>query len=126
MSNGKEYVRGLRDVAACQTRISFVDPLGALYYVGYDLDRLLGRVCYEEVIHLLLYKKLPNQKELDELKSTLTSEMKLPKEVIQTIQEAPKSSHPMEILRTEISHLGMFDPNPKDKSESANIQRALS
>jgi citrate synthase len=126
MSNGKEYVRGLRDVAACQTRISFVDPLGALYYVGYDLDRLLGRVCYEEVIHLLIYKKLPNQQELDELKSILTSEMKLPKEVIQSIKEAPKSSHPMEILRTEISHLGMFDPNPKDKSESANIQRALS
>jgi citrate synthase len=126
MSNGKEYVRGLRDVAACQTRISFVDPLGALYYVGYDLDRLLGRVCYEEVIHLLLHKKLPNQQELDELKAAITSEMKLPEEVIQSIREAPKSSHPMEILRTEISHLGMFDPNPKDKSESANIQRAIS
>ena len=42
MPNEKEYVRGLRDVAACQTRNSFVDPLGALYYAGYDIDRLLG------------------------------------------------------------------------------------
>jgi citrate synthase len=94
--------------------------------VGYDLDRLLGRVCYEEVIHLLLYKKLPNQTELDELKATLTSEMELPKEVIQSIREAPKSSHPMEILRTEISHLGMLDQNPKDVSEATNAKRALS
>ena len=68
MSYEKEYIRGLRDVAACQTHLSFVDPLGALYYVGYDLDRLVGRVSYEEVIHLLLFRKLPDENELDALK----------------------------------------------------------
>ena len=73
MSREKEYVRGLRDVAACQTRNSFVDPMGALYYAGYDIDRLLGRVSYEEVVFLLLYKRLPTEKELAELKSALFS-----------------------------------------------------
>ena len=125
MSSEKNYVRGLRDVAACETRNSFVDPLGALYYVGYDIDRLLGRVSYEEVIHLLIYKKLPNQSELDTIKSTLTSEMKIPQQIIQSIRNATKSSHPMEILRTEISHLGEYDPNPIDNSESENKKRAL-
>ncbi|PVX24189.1 MAG: citrate synthase, partial [Candidatus Bathyarchaeum sp.] len=94
MSYEKEYVRGLRDVAACETRISFVDPLGALYYVGYDIDRLLGRVCYEEVVHLLLHKKLPNESELNALKSALTSEMELPEQIIDSIRNAPKTSHP--------------------------------
>ncbi|MCJ7722403.1 citrate synthase [Candidatus Bathyarchaeota archaeon] len=125
MSYEKEYVRGLRDVAACETRISFVDPLGALYYVGYDIDRLLGRVCYEEVIHLLLYKRLPNESELNAIKSALTSEMKLPEQVIQSIRNAPKTSHPMEILRTEISHLGEYEPDPNDNSESASLRRGL-
>jgi citrate synthase len=126
MSSEKEYVRGLRDVAACETRNSFVDPLGALYYVGYDIDRLLGRVCYEEVVHLLLYKRLPSQSELEAVRSKLFSEMSLPEQIIQSIRNAPKDSHPMEILRTEISHLGMFDPDPCDHSEAANIGRALS
>ena len=121
----KEYVRGLRDVAACETHISFVDPLGALYYVGYDIDRLLGRVCYEEVIHLLLYKKLPNDSELNAIRSALTSEMKLPEQIIQSIRNAPKTSHPMEILRTEISHLGEYEPDPNDNSESASLRRGL-
>jgi len=125
MSYEKEYVRGLRDVAACETRISFVDPLGALYYVGYDIDRLLGRVCYEEVINLLLYKRLPNESELNAIKSALTSEMKLPEQVIQSIRNAPKTSHPMEILRTEISHLGEYEADPNDNSESASNRRAL-
>jgi len=126
LSTEKEYVRGLRDVAACETQLSFVDPLGALYYVGYDIDRLLGRVCYEELVHLYLYKRLPNQSELDDIRSTLISEMKLPKQIIQSIMDAPKSSHPIEILRTEISHLAEYDPNLNDDSESANTRRALS
>jgi len=121
----KAYIRGLRDVAACETRISFVDPYGGLYYASYDIDRLLGRVCYEEVVHLLLYNKLPNQHELNAIRSTLTSEMKLPKQIIQSIRNTPKTSHPMEILRTEISHLGEYDPDPDDNSESANKRRAL-
>lgn len=126
MSHEKDYVRGLKDVAACETRNSFVDPFGALYYAGYDIDRLLGRVCYEEMVHLLIFKRLPNQTELNNLKSTLTSEMKIPQQIIQSIKDAPKNLHPMDILRTEISLLGAYDPNPSDFSEAENTKRALS
>jgi citrate synthase len=125
MSNDDVYVRGLRNVAACQTGISFVDPLGALYYSGYDIDRLIGRVCFEEVIHLLLYNKLPNQSELDDIRSTLISEMKVPKQIITCLRRAQKSSHPMEVLRTAISHLGEFDSDHENNSEIANQKRAL-
>lgn len=126
MTYEKKCIRGLRDVAACETHISFVDPLGALYYVGYDIDRLLGRVCYEEIVHLLIHRQLPNATELANIKSKLVSEMKIPPELIESIKKALKSSHPMEILRTEISHLEEFDPDPTDNSELANTQRALS
>jgi citrate synthase len=125
MSDDKVYVRGLKDVAACQTRISFVDPLGALYYSGYDIDRLIGRVCFEEVVHLLLYNKLPNQSELDDIRSTLISEMKIPKQIITCLRRTQKKSHPMEVLRTVVSHLGEYDSDSDDNSESANKQRAL-
>ena len=125
MSDDTVYVRGLRDVAACQTRISFVDPLGALYYSGYDIDRLIGRVCYEEVVYLLLYNKLPTQSQLDDVRSTLVSEMKIPKHVTACLKHAPKNSHPMENIRTAISQLGEYDSNHDENSEAANIQRAL-
>ncbi len=125
MSDENVYVRGLRNVAACETRISFVDPMGALYYSGYDIDRLIGRVCFEEVVHLLLYNKLPNQSELDDIRSTLTSEMKIPKQIITCLRRAQKNSHPMEVLRTAISHLGEYDSDSNDDSEAANKKRAL-
>jgi citrate synthase len=126
MSYEKEYVRGLRDVAACQTHLSFVDPLGALYFVGHDLDRLIGRVNYEEVIHLLLFRKLPDKIELDAIHQKLLSEMKLPKQILNSIRESPANSHPMQLLRTSISQLGEYDENPNEFSDAVNVDRAIS
>jgi citrate synthase len=125
VSHDAFYVRGLRNVAACETRISFVDPLGALYYSGYDIDRLIGRVCFEEVVHLLLYNKLPSQNELDDIRSTLISEMKIPRQIIKGFRRAHKNTHPMEALRTAISLLSEYDSDHNDNSESANKKRAL-
>jgi citrate synthase len=124
-NSDRVVTRGLRDVAAAETRISFVDPLGALYYSGYDIDDLVGKVCYEEVVYLLLYNNLPSKSELDNFRSRLISEMKLPQVIIESIKCAPLSSHSIEVLRTEISHLGMYDPEHDDNSEPANKRRAI-
>jgi citrate synthase len=124
-NHDRVVTRGLRDVAAAETKISFVDPMGALYYLGYNINDLVERVCYEEVVYLLLHSKLPTKNELDELRSQLTSEMTLPEAVINSIKFAPVNSHPMEVLRTEVSHLSMYDPDPDYKSEQANKRRAI-
>ena len=118
-------VRGLRDVAAAETRISFVNPKGRLYYLGYNIDDLVEQICYEEVVHLLLNGNLPNKRTLENFRSQLISEMKLPRGVVERISSAPKSAHPMDILQTEVSHLGEYYPNRTDDSEYANKRRAI-
>jgi citrate synthase len=124
-NHDRVVTRGLRDVAAAETKISFVDPLGALYYFGYNIDALVEHVCYEEVVYLLLYGKLPTKNELEELRSQLISEMSLPEAVISSIKSFPLCGHSMEVLRTAVSHLSMYDPDVDSKSEQANIQRAV-
>ena len=86
---GKIVTRGLRNVHAAETKISFVDPKGALYYLGYDIDDLVERVCYEEVAYLLINKKLPTRKELDDFKVLLVSEMTLPDATIKSLECTP-------------------------------------
>jgi citrate synthase len=124
-NHDRVVTRGLRDVAAAETKISFVDPMGTLYYLGYDINDLVEHVCYEEVVYLLLCGELPTKNELDELRAQLISEMKLPEAIINSIKSALPSSHPMEVLRTEVSHLSMYDPDPDYKSEHANKRRAI-
>ena len=118
-------IRGLRGVAAATTQISFVDPLGSLYYSGYDIDDLVDRASYEEVVYLLLHNKLPTKRELDELKSELFSELELPDPIIKRLKSVSPECHPMEVLRTEVSHLGECDPERDDNSDSANKRRAI-
>ena len=122
--SGRVVVRGLREVAAAETRLSFVDPMGTLYYLGYNIDDLMGRVIYAEVAYLLIHRRLPNQRELDEFRTNLISEMKLPDAIVESIKSTPKNCHPMDVLRTEVSHLGEYDPEGGDRSEAANIRRA--
>jgi len=124
-NHDRVVIRGLRDVAAAETKLSFVDPMGILYYLGYNIDDLVERVCYEEVVYLLLHSKLPNKNELDNFRTQLISEMKLPEAIIKSIKSAPLSSHPMEVLRSEVSHLSMYDPDRDYKSEQANKKRAV-
>jgi len=121
----KVVIRGLKGVAAATTKISYVDPLGSLYYSGYNIDDLVDRSSYEEVVYLLLHNKLPTKKELDTIKSELFSEMVLPDQVIERLKSASPDSHPMEVLRTEVSHLGECDPERNDNSVAANQRRAI-
>jgi citrate synthase len=120
----KSVVRGLRDVAAAETKISYVDPNGFLYYLGYNIDDLVGRVVYAEIAYLLIHKRLPNKQELDDFSNRLVIEMELPDPIIESIKNSPKNCHPMDILRTEVSHLGEYDPDNGDFSETANFRRA--
>ena len=123
--DGRVAVRGLRDVAASESKISYPDPKGALYYVGYNIDDLVERVVYEEVAYLLIHKKLPNMQELYKFKTELVSEMKLPHPIVESIKSVPINCCPMDVLRTEVSHLSEYDPEGKVFSEPANMRRAI-
>ncbi|HDQ05455.1 MAG TPA: citrate synthase [Candidatus Bathyarchaeota archaeon] len=121
----KVVIRGLKGVAAATTKISYVDPLGSLYYSGYNIDDLVDSSSYEEVVYLLLHNKLPTKKELDAIKSGLFSEMALPAPVVERLKSSSPDSHPMEVLRTAVSHLGECDPERNDNSVPANQRRAI-
>jgi len=124
-NNEKSVIRGLRDVAAAETKISYVNPNGHLYYLGYNIDDIVGNAKYAEIAYLLIHKKLPNKNELAEFSEQLFEEMHLPEAIIKSIQNTPKNCHPMDVLRTEVSRLGEYDPDNGDYSKAANLRRAI-
>ncbi|MBM3835027.1 MAG: citrate synthase [Verrucomicrobia bacterium] len=118
--------KGLEGVVAASTRLSDVKgDIGELIYSGYNIDELAGKVSYEEVVHLLHEGRLPNSKELAELKSKLVRERELPKGVAEIIKGLPKSTPPMNAIRTGVSALGCFDPESEDDSPAAQKNKAL-
>jgi citrate synthase len=118
--------KGLEGVVAATTRISDVKgDVGELIYCGYNINELAGKVSFEEVVFLLHYNHLPNRKELEDLKSRLASHRDLPKGVIDLLKTLPKTTPPMNAIRTVVSALGCFDELAEDSSMDANREKAI-
>lgn len=121
--------KGLEGIVANSTALSEVmGAEGILIYAGYDINELAGKVSYEEVVYLLWHGKLPNEAELNELKSRFCEERELPQGIIDFILSAPKKANPMDVLRTAVSMLGLYDNDINDESarDSVDQRRAIS
>ena len=119
---------GLEGVIANSTALSDVlGEKGQLIYCGYDINELVGKVSYKEVVYLLWHRKLPNRKELETFVRALRSQRQLPDPVIDFLKSAPKDANPMDVMRTAISMLGLYDPdNGKEITPEINRRRATS
>ena len=121
--------KGLEGIVANSTRLSDVlGQEGVLIYSGYNINELAGKATYEEIVYLLWHGHLPNKTQLAELKESLSSERELPEGVINFLKSAPKTANPMDVIRTAVSMLGLYDAQKEveGESESLNFHRAVS
>jgi citrate synthase len=117
---------GLEGVVATSSKICFIDGgQGVLSYCGYNIHVLADNATFEEVIYLLWNGKLPNKQELAGLKSALVAERELPTEVIGFLKAVPKGAAPMDVLRSAVSMLSLYDPLAADNSDEANVKKAV-
>lgn len=121
-----EIKAGLKDVVIAQSSISFIDgDKGELIYAGINIHELAENSTFEEVVYLLLHRKLPTEAQLKELDQTLKSHRKVPATVIDILKSLPKTTEPMDALRTGVSALGSLEPQPEDHSSAKNQERVL-
>ena len=120
-----ELKRGLRDVYFESTESSLViGSVGRLIYRGYDIHDLAEQATFEEVVHLMLEKRLPTQAELDAFSASLRQRREIPSEVAAII-ERTKGGHPMDVLRTAVSALAAFEPDVDDVSHEATLRKGV-
>ena len=118
--------KGLEGIVAAETRLGEVKGAeGILFYCGYDINELAGKVSYEEVVYLLFYQKLPNRAELEKLTTALRAERELPQGVIDYLLAAPKKAKPIDIMRTAVSMLGSYELKRHDVDVSENLATAI-
>ena len=66
--------KGLAGVSIGDSRLSFVNGAeGKLIYAGYKIEDLAAHALYEEVVYLLWNNRLPNQQELEALRSAIAA-----------------------------------------------------
>ena len=122
MSGGK----GLAGVTAAESSLSRVDGQnGELIYRGYNILDLGENASFEEVVFLLWNGDLPNQAQLDAFKAAIEAKRKLSADTVQFMKTIPHDAHPMAVLRTVVSSLGLIDPHADDNSMEQARKKAL-
>src|SRR6516164_8178615 len=107
---------GLEGVIAGESEICYIDGYqGILSYRGFNIHTLADNATFEEVIYLLWHGNLPKQDELNALKADLVKYRPIPKEVVSFLGTVTKMP-PMDVLRTAVSMLGLYDPKARDNS----------
>ncbi len=115
---------GLEGVVAGESEICYIDGYeGILSYRGYNINTLALHATFEETIWLLWKGTLPKKDELATLKAALFATYALPVQVSEFLK-ANLQAPPMDVLRTAVSMLSLYDPEAKDMSPEANQRKA--
>jgi citrate synthase len=116
---------GLEGVIAGESEICYIDGYaGILSYRGYNIHTLADHASFEEVVYLLWHGRLPGKNELDALKTELAANRAIPGQVLDFLGTVPKAV-PMDVLRTAVSMLSLYDPQARDSSPEANRAKAI-
>ena len=104
----------LSGTAAGNTAVCTVGRTGNdLHYRGYDIVDFAEQAEFEEIAHLIVHGKLPNQDELESYKRKLQSMRDLPEALKAALEKIPKTTHPMDVMRTGCSILGCIETEPQ-------------
>jgi 2-methylcitrate synthase len=107
----------LAGVAAGTTAICTVGHTGNdLHYRGYDIIELADHATFEEVAYLLIHGELPNTMQLSAYHTKLKTLRALPDALKKVLEQIPKDTHPMDVMRTGCSMLGTLEPESVDRN----------
>ncbi len=118
--------KGLSGVYSDTTHIStVVDETNSLIYHGYPVQELAERCCFEEVAYLLWQGELPTAEQLKEFQQEEQSQRQISPKLLTVLRQCRAEAHPMDILRTAVSFMGVEDPSWPDLSPAANLKKSV-
>lgn len=116
---------GYGNTGSCISNITFIDgEKGILRYRGIPIEQLAENSTFVETAYLLIWGKLPTEKELNEFSQLLTDTEMLHEDMKFPFEGFPAHAHPMAILSSMINATGCFFPKILEHDEAFLIQAA--
>jgi citrate synthase len=118
--------KGLEGIVATTSSICWIDgDAGVLSYRGIDIHELAAKSSFEETTYLLWNGKLPTSSELAGFTGELAAARELNPAILDLLRSVPAYASPMEVLRTAVSLLSIYDLDEKDSSHAANLRKSF-
>jgi len=121
-----EIKKGLLGIVVDETTISQVMPeINSLTYRGYAVQDLCEICSFEEVAYLILNGDLPNSIQLNKFEKEERENRNISINLREIIKHMPKKAHPMDVVRTVVSVMGLEDKETMDNSPKANMRKTM-
>lgn len=134
--NGQGVLTGLTEISEIRSKMMVNDEMvpcdGKLFYQGIDIEDIVDgflaekRFGYEEVVYLLIFGKLPNAAQLEDLKSILAHyRQELPTSFVRDIIMKAPSTDLMNTLGRSVLTLYSYDDRADDISTENVLRQCL-
>ncbi|HTZ60248.1 MAG TPA: citrate synthase [Acidobacteriaceae bacterium] len=118
--------KGLAGVVAANSGICWIDgDAGVLAYRGIDIHELAEKSTFEETTYLLWFGQLPTRTELKDFQQKLVEARQLPPKILDLLRSFPSTANSMEVLRTAVSALSLYDQDENDNLHDANVRKSF-
>jgi citrate synthase len=118
-------LKGLEGIIATKSSICWIDgDAGVLSYRGIDIHQLADHSNFEETTYLLWFGVLPTAAQLADFSKELAFSRSLNWRIYEFLRNVPTDATPMEVLRTAVSLLSLYDPDEKDSSHESNVRKS--
>lgn len=133
-SNGKGVLTGLTEVSDVLAYENVGDyqiaSKGRLYYQGYDVNVLIKglenrRFGFEEIVYLLLFGKLPNEKEFADFLVVMEEMQTLSNRFVRDVVMKASTSNIMNAMQRCVLTLYAYDSMPDDISPMNVLRQSL-
>ncbi len=125
MSTTQAASKGLEGVVAANSSICYIDGKnGILAYRGIDIHDLAELSSFEETCFLLWFGNLPNRAQLAEVRKELAAARTIDSAIVDLLRAVPRQASPMQVLRTAVSALSLYDPDEADNGRAANLRKS--
>ncbi|MGX9417264.1 citrate synthase [Vibrio sp. RC27] len=103
------YDPGFLATASCESQITYIDGnKGVLLHRGYPIDQLANNADYLEVCYILLYGNVPNRKEYEKFKWTISRHTMVHEQIASFFHGFRRDAHPMAIMCGVVGALAAF------------------
>tara|TARA_B100000686_G_C16690845_1_gene917504 strand:+ start:126 stop:1250 length:1125 start_codon:yes stop_codon:yes gene_type:complete len=121
-----EIKKGLLGIVVDETTISHVVPeINSLTYRGYAVQDLCEMCSFEEVAYLILNGELPNTIQLNKFRKEERANRDITINLREIIKHMPKRSHPMDVVRTVVSVMGLEDKETTNNTPESNMKKTM-
>ncbi|NBD38809.1 MAG: citrate (Si)-synthase [Verrucomicrobia bacterium] len=117
------FDEGYGNTGSCESAITFINgEKGVLRHRGIPIEQLAEKSTFLCVAFLIIYGKLPTQKELDSFRAKVAGAANLHEDFKHHFEGFPPNSAPMAVLSSMLNSLGSYYPEMSSNNREQDLE----